>query len=198
MATDVSLVLANLTRFYDFRDKIVIHVGAGGGQFIGYAAAARHVLAIDSDAEAVTRLEAAIESAGLRTRFTVRQAPFQAVTDLADVVFFEFCLHEMEDPGEIIRHARTLAPEVLISDHAPDSRWAWYTAETEKATRSWAAAERAGIARVQDFSGWQRFPDLDSLREKVRPVGEPALSRASAHAGPIPIEIPMSYRIAVL
>jgi len=119
MATDIAKVIANLTSFYDFRNKSVVHVGAGGGQFIAYASDAYHVVAVDPDAAALEPLRAAIDRLGLGDRFTVRQAVFESLTDKADVVFFEFCLHEMNDPEAVLRHARTLAPEALVIDHAP-------------------------------------------------------------------------------
>jgi len=46
MATAIGLVLANLTHFYDFEGKAVIHVGAGGGQFVRSAEKARRVEAV--------------------------------------------------------------------------------------------------------------------------------------------------------
>jgi len=198
MATDVALVLANLTAFYDFRDKATVHVGAGGGQFVGYAAHARHVVAVDRDPVAVGNLQMAIAAMGLGARFTVRQEPFESVADRGDVVFFEFCLHEMNDPDAVLRHARPLAPETLVIDHAPDSRWAWYTAETDRTARRWAAVERARIRRERRFAGLQRFPDGEALLQKVQSLGEPAVSRARAHVGPAPIEIAVTYRVALV
>ncbi len=198
MATDIAIVRANLTGFYDFRDKATVHVGAGGGQFIGYAINARQVVAVDSDPAAVACLETAIRALGLAGRFTVRRQGFESVADRGDVVLFEFCLHEMADPDALLQHARTLAPEILVIDHAPGSRWAWYTAETEKVARSWSAVERAGIRREQLYSGWQRFADGEALLQRIESLGEPAVSRALAHAGAAPVQIEMTYRIAVL
>ncbi len=198
MATDILVVLSNLTTFYDFRDKTVVHVGAGGGQFVGYAARAQRVIAVDPDASAVAQLQTAIGALRLGDRFTVKQADFETVTDRADVVFFEFCLHEMADPEASLRHARTLAPETLVIDHAPESRWAWHTAETEKATRSWAAVDHAGARRVQDYSGWQHFGDREALVQRIKSLGEPAVSRARTLARARPIEIAMTYRMALL
>ncbi len=198
MVTDITLVLANLTGFYEFDNKTVVHVGAGGGQFIRYAVLARHVIAVDPDPAAIERLRLAVNAAQLGGTFTLRQALFETVADPADVVFFEFCLHEMDDPDAALRHARRIAPETVVIDHAPDSRWAWYTAETEKAARSWAAVERAGIRRETCCTGLQRFNNGSELLEKVQPQGEPAVSRALNHAGPGPIEIEMTYRIALL
>jgi 2-polyprenyl-3-methyl-5-hydroxy-6-metoxy-1,4-benzoquinol methylase len=198
MATDFANVLANLTSFYDFRNKSVVHVGAGGGQFIGCASDTRHVLAVDPDAYALETLRAAIEKHGLGDRVTVRQARFESLSDQADVVFFEFCLHEMDDPEAALRHARALAPETLVIDHAPASRWAWHTAETEKAARSWAAVERAGVSADQVFVGRQLFADVDALVTRLASLGEPAMSRARALGGAAGIDIEMIYRVALL
>jgi len=198
MATDIAKVIANLTSFYDFRNKSVVHVGAGGGQFIAYASDARHVVAVDPDATALEPLRAAIDRLGLGDRFTVRQAVFESLTDKADVVFFEFCLHEMDDPEAVLRHARTLAPETLVIDHAPASQWAWHTAETEKAARSWAAIERAGVVGSRVFVGRQLFADVDALVARIASLGEPAVSRARALGGAAGIDIEMIYRAALL
>jgi len=56
MATDVELVLENLVRFYPFDGKVMISVGAGGGQLAGCGRAARKVIAVDSDAAALGAL----------------------------------------------------------------------------------------------------------------------------------------------
>jgi hypothetical protein len=198
MATDIAKVIANLTSFYDFRNKSVVHVGAGGGQFVGYASDARHVVAVDPDAAALEPLRAAIDRLGLGNRFTVRQARFESLSDQADVVLFEFCLHEMDDPDAVLRHARTLAPETLVIDHAPESQWAWHTAETEKAARSWAAVERAGVSADRAFVGRQLFPDVDALVARLASLGEPAVSRARALGNATGIDIEMIYRVALL
>jgi len=63
MPTDLDLIVANLTSFHDFSGKIVIHVGAGGGQLIGYAASCRKVVAVDNDPSALERLEQRVASA---------------------------------------------------------------------------------------------------------------------------------------
>ena len=198
MATDIRLVLANLTHFYDFEGKTVIHVGAGGGQFVRSADKARRVVAVDSDPASIASLKRAVEAVRLEALFVFREERFEAVSDRADIVLFEFCLHEMDDPAAALRHARELGPDTVVIDHAPESKWAWYVAETEKAARSWAACERAGIRREQTYTGLQRFDDGDGLLKKVRSQGEPAVSRALAHAGAAPITVEMIYRIALL
>jgi SAM-dependent methyltransferase len=198
MATDIALMLANLTEFFDFGNKTVVHVGAGGGQLIRYAVRARHVVAVDPDPAAIERLRLAVNAAQLGGTFTLRLERFETVVDPADVVFFEFCLHEMDDPDAMLRQARLMAPETVVIDHAPDSLWAWYVAETDKAARSWEAVERAGIRRDRRCSGLQQFANGKELLEKIQSQGEPAVSRALNHASTDCIEIEMRYRIALL
>jgi len=47
MAADVRAIVANLAEFYDFGSKVVVDVGAGGGQLVEFARPARRVVAVD-------------------------------------------------------------------------------------------------------------------------------------------------------
>jgi len=198
VATDIAKVITNLTSVYDFRGKSVVHVGAGGGQLIGYAAKTRQVVAIDPDPEAIVSLRAAIQTLGLDDRFTIRQTAFESASDRADVVFFEFCLHEMDSPEAALSHARTLASETLVIDHVPESRWAWHTAETLKTERSWKAVERAGIRIDRRFEGRQLFANVEALVKRLESLGEPAASRARTFGEHTAIDIEMIYRVALI
>ena len=198
MATDIAAIVRHLEAFYDFRGKTVLHVGAGGGQFIGYAARASRVVGVDPDAEAVDRLKAAICAAGLQDRFHALQADLMTVTEKADVVFFEFCLHEIADPAAALRHAHTLAPQILIVDPAPGSRWAWYCAEEEKVVESWAVVDRFPPARAARFLGKQIFHDYGELAAKIGMLGEPTLTRIAEFRGRTDFAIAMPYRMALL
>ncbi len=198
MATDIQAVLRNLSFCYPFRDKSVIHVGAGGGQFLGYASEARSVIAVDPEISAVERLRSALALVPFRDRFTVVHAGFGTNLGAADVVFFEFCLHEIPEPQIALRDAKLIAPDVVVIDHDPDSRWAWHTAETDKARNSWAAVETYPIRLNQRFTGLQRFADVLELLQKVGELGEPAIGRAKQMSNQAPIEIEMKYRIAII
>ncbi len=198
MATDIQAVLKNLSSCYQFEDKSVIHVGAGGGQFLGYAAEARSVIAIDPEISAVERLRTALAVTPFRDRFTVVQGEFGTHLGKADVVFFEFCLHEIPEPRMALRDAKTVAPDVVVIDHDPESRWAWYTAETDKARSSWAAVQEYPVRLDRRFTGAQRFANVSELLQKVSGLGEPALGRAKQLSDQAPIEIEMKYRIAVI
>lgn len=198
MATDIAAILRNLESSYDFAGRSVIHVGAGGGQLVGYASRTRDVLGVDPDAVAVERLKAAIREHGIEDRFRVLQADVQSVSARADVVFFEFCLHEIVDPLTALRHALTLAPEVLVVDQTPDSAWAWQLCETEKVLRGWAAAERFPLAFDRTFQGVQRFHDHAELLAGVQALGECVVRRASEFSDRTDFSIDMPYRVALL
>jgi SAM-dependent methyltransferase len=198
MATDIAAIVRHLEAFYDFRGKTVLHVGAGGGQFLGYAVHAARVLGVDPDADAVVRLKAAVLAAGLQDRFHVLQADLMTVAEKADVVLFEFCLHEIADPADALRHAGTLAPRILVVDHADGSRWSWYCGEEEKVVNSWAAVDRLRPELAARFLGAQSFRDLGELVAKVGVLGEPTLGRVAEFRDRTDFEIAMPYRMALL
>ena len=198
MATDIEAIIRDIESCYDFTGKSVIHVGAGGGQFVGYAGRTRKVLGVDPDPDAVERLKQAIRTQGLESRFSALEGDILTVTAGADVVFFEFCLHEIADPGAALRHARTLAPETLIVDPAPGSTWAWYLCEAEKVQRGWAAAEESRLALDRRFEGVQRFHDHAELLAKVQVLGEPLIRRIEEFRDRRDFTIDMPYRVALL
>jgi SAM-dependent methyltransferase len=198
MATDIAAIIRNLEAFYGFQGKTVLHVGAGGGQFIGYAAHARRVVGVDPDPEAVDRLKAAVFAVGLEDRFHVLQADLMTVSEKADVAFFEFCLHEIPDPAAALRHAHTLAPQILIVDPAPASRWAWYCGEEERVVESWMVVDRFPPARAARFLGKQVFRDYAELDAKIGMLGEPTLTRIAEFRTLKDFEIAMPYRMALL
>lgn len=198
MAADITAVLRDIESCYDFTGRSVIHVGAGGGQLIGYAARTRSVLGVDLDAAALERLEAAVRTQGLEGRYRAVQGDVLSVTTRADVVFFEFCLHEIVDPVTALRHARSLAPQVLVADHAPGSPWARLMLEAEKVLRGWTAVERFERPLDRTFPGLQRFGDHAELEAKLRPLGDRVLQDAREFAGRRDFTIGMPYRVAVL
>jgi predicted RNA methylase len=124
MATDVAVVLANLLGFYEFDSKTMISVGAGGGQLAGYGRVAQKVIAVDPDGAALAALAERTRALGIEDRFVLVDKDFMAVSERADVVLFEFCLHEIPDHGGALAHATTLAPDIVVIDHAPGSPWA--------------------------------------------------------------------------
>jgi hypothetical protein len=198
MATDIEAVIRNIESCYDFSGKSVIHVGAGGGQFVSYAARTRKVLGVDHDPVAVEQLKQVVRARGWRDRYSTLRGDIMTVEERADVVFFEFCLHEIVDPVTALRHAQTLAPEVLVVDPAVGSRWAWHLCETEKAQRGWAAVERYPLALDRTFQGVQRFRDHAELLAKIEVLGECVVRRAQEFRGCTDFTIDMPYRVALM
>ena len=198
MATDLRLVVQNLLDFYPFAGKTVVSVGAGGGQLVEYGREARRVVAVDSDVEALRRLADVLGAKGLAERFELVCSDFLDVTARGDVVLFEFSLHEMPDPERALAHARTLAPDVVVLDHAPGSEWAWHVVEEEKVRRSAEAARRAGVRAERLFRGEQRFASQAELLAKVSGQGPLAVERAERFRGASDIVIPFGYEVALL
>jgi hypothetical protein len=52
LATDYAQLTGNLLRFYDFTNKVVLFVGAGGRQLLALSAGTKKLIAIDQDVEA--------------------------------------------------------------------------------------------------------------------------------------------------
>ena len=198
MATDIQKIIENLLGVYDFSRRTMIVVGGGGGQFIEYGRSARHILAVDNDAEAIRKLGENLKKAGLEDKFTPILGDFFGVCLKGDGVLFEFCLHEMSNPKAAVQHARTMASDVIIIDHWPGSEWSYYTAEDEKVAGSWASLESFVFKKKQKYDAVHRFRDYDELCQKVKDQGEVSLARIEKFRSQKDICIPISYGIAVI
>ena len=198
MATDYAKLADNLCRFYDFTDKVVLYIGAAGRQLLDPATRTRKLIAIDKDTAALRELKANIVAQGLQDSVEVVGTSFDKVKLHGDAVYFEFCLHEMDDPGEALIHAKSLAPDIVVYDHSPGSEWIYYGAEEDKVARSFAAMERIAIQRRQTFQAEQRFANYEELLAKVSPQGPLAIERTQRFAGATNIVIPMSYELNLL
>jgi predicted RNA methylase len=198
MAADYQQMAQNIREFYRFSGKQVVAVGAGNGPLTDLVLESRKLTVIDKDSAAIRFWEAKVAAEGLQDRVEVIQADFCETSPRGDVVYFEFCLHEMNDPGQALRHALTLAPEVLVFDHLPDSEWAFHAAEEDKVRRSTDALAGFACTRRQEFRTEQRFPEYQQLVEKVSCQGEVALQRAERYRGAVDIAIPMTYGLTLL
>jgi len=198
MATDIKKLIDNLLAFYDFTDRVVVSVGAGGGQFVEYGRAARSVFAVDQDLSALEKLRESLAAAGLDDKFKIIHSDFLRTDLKADVVVFEFCLHEIDDPPAAVRHAKAMAPEVLILDHAPGSDWSHIAAEDEKVARLWSGFSMSAFRKVRTYDATQSFGDYEELRQKVKGQGELSLARIQKFQGEREIVIPMTYRFALI
>ena len=198
MATDVNVIIANLLSFYNFNNQTIISVGAGGGQFIEYARSAKKVYAVDNDRKALNRLNDNLIKTNLADKFTLIHNEFEQVNLTGDVVLFEFCLHEMEDAEASIIRALTMAPAVVISDHSPNSEWAFFVGEEQKVANSWKAVERFNLKKHQVYDSFQHFADYEELFQKVKGQGDDVIKRISKFANQSCFEIPMSYGFVLI
>lgn len=198
MATDIGLILQRLLAFYDFSGKEVVAVGAGGGQFAEYARSMRKVIAIDRDLAAMKQLQEAAERLSLQDRFEYWTGDFADCDRRGDVVLFEFCLHEMDDPSAAAAKACSLAPEVVVIDHAPGSPWVYFTAEAEIVDRSWQALGRLQIVRQCSYATEQRFADYNELHAKLKSQGDASIKRIERFREQTGITIPMSFALALI
>jgi SAM-dependent methyltransferase len=198
VATDTRKIASALAAFYDFADRVVVDVGAGGGQLVEYARPARAVIAVDRDAAALARLAGRLGECGLAGKFTLVESDLLDVATRADVVLLEFCLHEMPDPERALLHARTLAPDVVVIDHAPGSPWSWLAAEGDEVDAAWRAVADHGFRRQRLVVASQHFADYGELEAKMAGQGPESLRRLRSHRGRTSIAVSMPYQLALL
>ena len=198
MVVDRAELSANLARFYDFRGKSVLYVGAGIGQILRPGSGAASVVAIDRDPGSLKgfRRAAATEWAGIPVRFFPRD--FKTVKVRGDVVYFEFCMHYMKDPGRTLRQARSLAPDIVAMDHLPRSRWVYYWAGEEVVGRSTRAIEAFGVRRREAFTAEQKFADWKALATRLKGEGKESRRRVLELKGVRDIRMPMDYCLYLL
>jgi predicted RNA methylase len=198
MATDIKKIINNLLEFYDFNNQTIITVGAGGGQLIEYGCISKKVLAIDFDKESLQKLKDNLIRSGLDEKFTLIHSDFYLSNLKGDVVMFEFCFHEMEDPEAALKHALTMAPHIIILDHWPDSDWAYIGGEEENIAKSWTALRLFHLIKVQKFDTYQFFNDYEEIYQKVKAQGENSIKRIDDFKDRKNFTIPMSYGIALI
>jgi len=198
VATDLSQIVANLREFYDLADKTVVSVGAGGGQLVEYARTVRQVIAIDRDAAAIERLAARARDSELADRFTLVTSDFLDMQPRGDVLLFEFCLHQMAEPERALEHARRLAPDVVVLDHAPHSQWSWCASEEAMVAAAWTAVCGKVVRRQKDVDAVQRFANFGELESRLSQQGPESRGRIEKYRGQTAISIPMPYRLALL
>ena len=198
MAADYPKLMAQLRAFYDFNEKLVLFVGAGGGQLLDPSVKPKKLIAIDHDPAALAELEKRVAAKGMQETVEMICAKFEDVTRTADVVYFEFCLHEMDSPTDALQHAKRLAPDIVVFDHSPGSEWIYYGAEEDKVRCSSEAMAQFDIQRTESHRTDQRFAGYQELLAKVSPQGPVAIDRAQRFAGATNIVIPMDYGLTLL
>src|SRR5215472_5122338 len=187
-----------LGEFYDFAGKVVLLVVGGHMQLLDPSSEIRKLIAVDKDRAALEEFEKKIAADGQQSSVEVIHGEFEKVTLHGDVVYFEFCLHEMADPFFSLKHAKTLAPEVVVFDHSPASEWVFYGAEEDQVRRSSLAVKDFGIQRHSSFVTGQRFGEYSELVSKMSAQGPLAFQRIERYSGATNFVIPMVCELALL
>jgi hypothetical protein len=198
LTVDLRQLRLNLHHFYDFSNKTVLFVGAGKRQLFDLAVKAKKIVAIDQDDDALKELKTHIADCDPPAPVEVIASKFTDCVSSGDVVYFEFCLHEMNDPYRALTYARGLSPDIVVFDHLPGSVWSFYAVEEESVRRSMDAMQRFGIRRHATFSIEQQFKTHAELGAKLSGQGAVATRRARCFAGATDIVIPMDYQLALL
>jgi len=198
MAVDLEKMINNLLDFYDFKDKIVLSIGAGGGQFYEYAFTTKHVLAVDNDKVALESLRDSVEKEKLLDKFTLIHSDFYNMKEEGDLLMFDFCLHEIPGPEKAIHYALIMSSNIIINDHWPSSEWAYIADEDEKVRKSWEAIEKFKIRKIQRYDTFQFFHNYDELFYKVKGQGDNSIKRIVKYKDKKDFKIPMSYGLALI
>jgi len=198
MAADYAKMSDDLRHFYDFTGKTVLFIGAAGKQLLDPSTPVKKLVAIDKDVKALEALRSSVAAQGLSGRVEVVGGDFEEVNVRCDAVYLEFCLHEMDDPLRALQHAKSLAADLVVYDHAAGSEWIYYGAEQDKVAHSSAVMREYGIRRQETFQAEQRFATYDELYAKISPQGELAIERIERFKGQSDIVIPFSYELNLL
>lgn len=76
MAVDARIIIDNLLSFYDFKDKVISPVGAGGEKFIEFERSYKKIYAVDNDKDALNKLNANLIKVKLDDKFTTKKENF--------------------------------------------------------------------------------------------------------------------------
>ena len=198
MVVDRTELSSNLAKFYDFRGKSVLYVGAGRGQLLRPESGVAKVVAIDRDPDSLDgfRAATATEWAGIPVSFVPQE--FETVDTRGDAVYFEFCMHYMEDPSWTLSRARSLARDIVIMDHLPESKWVYYWAGEEAVRKSTRAIETFGVKRRKELAAEQKFEDWRALATRLEGEGAESKRRVLELKGAKDIRMRMDYCLYLL
>ena len=198
LATDYAQLAKNLLRFYDFTNKVVLFVGAGGRQLLDPSAGTKKLIAIDQDVEALRELAANVAAKGIQGSMEVVGSKFEDVALSAMWSISNFVCTRWPIPRRRLPTPRIWHATPVVFDHSPDSEWIFYGAEEDKVRSSTQAMERFGLKGRERFHTEQRFEDYAELLAKVSAQGPTAIQRAQRFAGATNIVIPMRYELNLL
>lgn len=200
MALDINGVIHKLVEFYNPKGRLLLHVGVGGGAMLAYSSLAKYIVAVDNDARVKDSLKSKLSENKMEGKTQLLIQDFYSIKpkEKFDTVFFEFCLHEMENSARAIEYAKNIAENVVIIDHVPESKWSWYCCETDKIERSWKSMSKLDFVKKKDLCVLQTYSSYDELKNKLSVLGDEAISRIEELKNVENINIEMPYRLALI
>jgi hypothetical protein len=198
MVLETQHILKNLMEFYDFRNKVIISVGSDGMQLVGYGRTAKYVIAINSIPDASESLNDIVRYNNLEDKYKIVTGNFPDMNVKGDVILFEFSLHKMNNPSEILEKSLSRAIDVIVLDHWIDSEWVYYTGGEVKVFEEWKAIRSLSPVKSKSFSCLHLFPKYEDLENKLMHYGTIGQERIHSFKNKTNITIVMHYNIALL
>ena len=107
-------------------------------------------------------------------------------------------MYQMESQVKALEHARSLAPDIVVMDHLPGSKWVYYWAGEEMVLRSTKALESFGVRRQKRFAAEQWSEDGKALEARLSGEGEESRRRVLELAGTSDVRMQMDYGLYLL
>jgi len=188
LAADYALLTKNLGEFYNFADKVVLLVGAGHGQLLDPTVRTKKTIAVDRDLGALQEFQRRIAAEARQGSVEVVHGDLKTSPRIVT----------SPDPFSSLKHARILAPDVVVFDHSLASEWVFYSVEEGIVRRSAMAMNNFGIRRCSSFRTVQRFGDYADLLSKVSTQGPLSIQRIERYSGATNVVIPMFCELVLL
>jgi SAM-dependent methyltransferase len=195
MAVNSIELINNIDSFIDFSNRSVLIIGAGGGQLVGYAANAKQIIAVDNDENSINQLRERVSKTMLKDKYSYIVNDFFNVTCKADILVFEFSLHEIPDIKKAIEHGKELAPQVIVFDHCKESEWLYIVQEEGKIENEDNILEKMNVKKAKQYSIMQSFNEYEDLKRKVVIQGEESIKAIHKYITTKNIEIDMKYKL---
>jgi predicted RNA methylase len=195
MAVNSIELINNIDSFIDFSNRSVLIIGAGGGQLVGYAANAKQIIAVDNDENSINQLRERVSKTMLKDKYSYIVNDFFNVTCKADILVFEFSLHEIPDIKKAIEHGKELAPQVIVFDHCKESEWLYIVQEEGKIENEDNILEKMNVKKAKQYSTMQSFNEYEDLKKKVEIQGEESIKAIHKYITTKNIEIDMKYKL---
>jgi phage terminase large subunit len=198
MIIDKQQITQNLLRFYDFENKVMIYVGTSIEPVIRLSQIAKRVVVLNNDVEAMEGFLDFVRNNGLEEKFDIKSCDFDNMNIQGDVILFEFSLHKMENPCEVVKKSLQYVSDVVILDHWSSSEWLYYIAEEANVSACWKAIHSMSPRKSKLHACVRYFPKYEDLKNTLKHKGDISLGRTNLLNKRTNICIAMLYNLALI